>query len=148
MFFIGPLADRHGRRPVMLGGWLITIVFGLLSCFSPNIWVLMITRLLVGVGIGWRYLTFFAALPTIIVTIAGYYLLKESPRWLISVGQIAQAETNILSIARINGLKHFRHKLKFTDNRISRLDSSDSDAETFRDGDDHEQERNSKRQSS
>lgn len=52
MLLFGPLADKFGRRPIILFGWFFIVVFGLVSCISPDIWFLIITRTLVGIGIG------------------------------------------------------------------------------------------------
>lgn len=68
MLVLAPLADHYGRRFLILLGWGIVVVFGLLSCISPDIWFLVITRGLVGVGIGGSqsisYDLFVEAVPT------------------------------------------------------------------------------------
>lgn len=48
----GGLADRFGRRPVLLLTALLFVIGGLLSALAPDLAVLLIGRLLVGVGIG------------------------------------------------------------------------------------------------
>jgi MFS transporter, putative metabolite:H+ symporter len=52
MLVMGPLADNYGRRASILSGWFFITVFGLVSCLSPNIFFLVMTRMLVGIGIG------------------------------------------------------------------------------------------------
>jgi len=52
MLAFGPLGDKFGRRPIVLFGWFFIVIFGLVSCISPDIWFLIITRTLVGIGIG------------------------------------------------------------------------------------------------
>lgn len=52
MLTLGPLADVYGRRPVLIAGWAVIVVFGLLSSFSPGIWSLIVFRTFVGFGIG------------------------------------------------------------------------------------------------
>jgi len=52
MLVFGPLGDKFGRRPIILFGWFFIVIFGLVSCISPDIWFLIITRTLVGIGIG------------------------------------------------------------------------------------------------
>lgn len=47
---IGVLADRHGRREVLVPCVLLFSVAGGLGAFAPNIWVLIALRLLQGVG--------------------------------------------------------------------------------------------------
>ncbi|MBN8533441.1 MAG: multidrug effflux MFS transporter [Rhizobiales bacterium] len=48
--FYGPLADRRGRKPVMMVGLLLYGVANLASAFAPNLEVLIGARLLQGIG--------------------------------------------------------------------------------------------------
>ncbi|KNH06010.1 major facilitator superfamily protein [Perkinsela sp. CCAP 1560/4] len=48
----GYVSDSIGRRLTFLICMALTGIFGLLSAFSPNVWVLMMTRALCGFGIG------------------------------------------------------------------------------------------------
>ena len=48
----GRLADRHGRRPILLATAAIFVVGGLVSALAGSLGVLLCGRLLVGVGIG------------------------------------------------------------------------------------------------
>ena len=48
----GPLSDRLGRRPVMLGGITLFFVGGVLCLFSPNITWLIVARFIQGCGGG------------------------------------------------------------------------------------------------
>lgn len=48
--FYGPLSDRFGRRPVMLGGATILILGAVICLLSFNIWPLIAGRLVQGVG--------------------------------------------------------------------------------------------------
>ncbi|GMH85743.1 hypothetical protein TL16_g10329 [Triparma laevis f. inornata] len=47
-----PLADVYGRRPVSLFSSFTILCFGILSSLSPNFGVFLLTRLVVGIGIG------------------------------------------------------------------------------------------------
>jgi DHA1 family bicyclomycin/chloramphenicol resistance-like MFS transporter len=46
----GPLADRYGRRPVLLAGLVLYVGFSLLGAFSRSFEMLLVARLLQGVG--------------------------------------------------------------------------------------------------
>lgn len=46
----GPLADRFGRRPVLLVGLALYVAFSLLAAFSPTFDLLLVARVLQGVG--------------------------------------------------------------------------------------------------
>ena len=46
----GPLADRYGRRPVLLAGCLIYVAFSALAAFSPTFPLLIAARVLQGIG--------------------------------------------------------------------------------------------------
>jgi DHA1 family bicyclomycin/chloramphenicol resistance-like MFS transporter len=46
----GPLADRFGRRPVLLTGLLLYVVFSLLAALSPTFNLLLAARVLQGIG--------------------------------------------------------------------------------------------------
>ena len=50
--FFGYVSDAIGRRLTFLACMAFTAIFGLLSAFSPNVWVLMLTRAICGFGIG------------------------------------------------------------------------------------------------
>lgn len=51
-FVIGPLADRIGRRPVMLGALGTLAAMLLLSGVATNIWQLFVLRTITGIGLG------------------------------------------------------------------------------------------------
>jgi len=52
VFLVGPLSDVVGRRRVLIPALLIMIA-GLLTClFARNVWILMLGRVLQGVGVG------------------------------------------------------------------------------------------------
>jgi len=50
--FLGPIADRFGRRPVLLGGLSLYVVASLGAALSPGIDVLVLWRAVQGVGMG------------------------------------------------------------------------------------------------
>lgn len=46
----GPLADRYGRKPVLLSGLGLYVVFSAVAALAPTFGVLLIARLLQGIG--------------------------------------------------------------------------------------------------
>jgi DHA1 family bicyclomycin/chloramphenicol resistance-like MFS transporter len=49
---LGPLSDRFGRRPFLLGGVTAFTVFGAAGAFARSLDVLLLCRLLMGIGAG------------------------------------------------------------------------------------------------
>ncbi|MBS0529812.1 MAG: multidrug effflux MFS transporter [Proteobacteria bacterium] len=49
-FIMGPLSDRFGRRPILIGGMLLYCVASLLSVIAPSFEMLLLARALQGVG--------------------------------------------------------------------------------------------------
>jgi MFS family permease len=49
---IAPLADRLGRRPLLLAALSVTSVSMMLSAYAGNVTTLMVSRLFVGIGVG------------------------------------------------------------------------------------------------
>ncbi|KAK3131334.1 hypothetical protein QOZ80_6BG0505090 [Eleusine coracana subsp. coracana] len=50
--FSGPVADMVGRRPMLMASSLLYFVGGLIMSWSPNVFVLLIARLVDGFGVG------------------------------------------------------------------------------------------------
>jgi MFS transporter, DHA1 family, multidrug resistance protein len=48
----GPLADRNGRRPLLMAGLLLFVVGGLGAAAAPSIGLLLVSRLVQGAGAG------------------------------------------------------------------------------------------------
>jgi len=48
----GPLSDSHGRRPILLIGCAMFVVFGALAAFSQSLNALLVWRFLMGTGAG------------------------------------------------------------------------------------------------
>lgn len=51
-FFIGFLADRYGRKPVLMVGLVIYTVAGIASAFAPTLGTLLAMRVIQGIGAG------------------------------------------------------------------------------------------------
>src|SRR5438067_837763 len=50
--FWGALADRYGRKPVILRGYLANVLGYLIAAVSPNVEMLVLGRLAFGLGFG------------------------------------------------------------------------------------------------
>ena len=50
--FIGTFSDKYGRKPTLLIGLLMNALGGGCSAISPNVFCLILTRFVAGVGIG------------------------------------------------------------------------------------------------
>lgn len=50
--FAGPLSDKIGRKPVILIADTFFTAGAILMAAAPEIWVLMLGRIIVGVGVG------------------------------------------------------------------------------------------------
>lgn len=47
----GPLADSFGRRKIILGGTLLFVIGSAICVFAPSIWIMLIGRLVQGLGV-------------------------------------------------------------------------------------------------
>ncbi|SOE49817.1 MFS transporter [Orrella dioscoreae] len=89
-FVLGRLADRIGRRPVLLGAIVIDAVFGIASAFAPDLTWLIVLRFLTGVGVG-------GTLPVDYAMMAEFLPAQRRGRWLVglesfwAVGTVALA---------------------------------------------------------
>ncbi|MDX1539815.1 MAG: MFS transporter, partial [Geminicoccaceae bacterium] len=50
MLLAGPLADRHGRKPVLVGGLIVFVAASIACALSPTIEVLLVARFVQAVG--------------------------------------------------------------------------------------------------
>ncbi|WP_345890912.1 MFS transporter [Devosia oryzisoli] len=86
----GRLADRFGRRRVLLVTVICDAIFGLLSVFAPNLWVLFLLRFLTGMAVG-------GTLPVDYAMMAEFLPARNRGRWLVilegfwAVGTVAVA---------------------------------------------------------
>jgi putative MFS transporter len=89
-FVFGRLADRYGRRPILLSAVLIDAIFGVASAFSPSFEWLLLARLLTGIGVG-------GTLPVDYAMMAEFLPSDRRGRWLVwleslwAVGTVALA---------------------------------------------------------
>lgn len=98
----GRLADRIGRRKVLIVTVLMDAGFGLLSAISPNFTILLVLRFLTGIAVG-------GTLPVDYAMMAEYLPAKNRGRWLVgleafwAVGTLALALVNWLAAAHDPG---------------------------------------------
>ena len=77
---LGPLADRFGRRPMVLAAMMVISVGMVLSAFTSDLKQLFVTRLLTGLGVG-------AMLPSLNTIVSEY----SSLRWRSFAVSVLQA---------------------------------------------------------
>ncbi|KAG6545726.1 hypothetical protein Mapa_012687 [Marchantia paleacea] len=85
----GLLADTRGRRVAVLTTAVFTSVFGVLSALSPSFWWLLISRALVGFGLGGTVVVFALFMEFLPVKRRGFWLVFLEFFW--TVGSIAEA---------------------------------------------------------
>lgn len=56
----GPVSDRFGRRPVLLGGLIVFILGGMLTALAPDFSTLLAARFLQGLGVGAQRMAIFS----------------------------------------------------------------------------------------
>ena len=89
-FAFGRLADRIGRRPVLMAAVVVDACFGVASAFAPDFGWLLVLRFLTGVGVG-------GTLPVDYTMMAEFLPSDRLGRWLVllesfwSVGTVALA---------------------------------------------------------
>lgn len=90
-FVFGRLADRIGRRPVLMIAVLIDAVFGMASAFAPDFAWLLALRLLTGVGVG-------ATLPVDYTMLAEFLPASRRGRWLVLLESFWALGTVLLAV--------------------------------------------------
>jgi MFS family permease len=97
---LGPLGDRVGRRPIFLACGLIISVFGIATGFATNYVQLVLTRFLVGFGVGGLTVPFDILAEFLPTRIRGRYLLLIEYFW--TAGSMAVPLVAYLTVG--NGL--------------------------------------------
>ncbi|KAJ5501650.1 hypothetical protein N7453_006467 [Penicillium expansum] len=107
--FTGVLADKFGRRKVILGADLLFAVGALVQAFTSQVWGMILGRSIVGLAVGsasavtpfttggWRWIVGIGAFPAFF-QLAILALLPETPRWLVQAGFDARAKTVLTKI--------------------------------------------------
>ncbi len=88
----GRLADRYGRRRVLIVTVACDAVFGLLSVFAPSFGVLLALRFLTGVAVG-------GTLPVDYAMMAEFLPPKNRGRWLVMLEGFWAVGTIIVALA-------------------------------------------------
>ncbi|BBN12130.1 MFS transporter, VNT family, synaptic vesicle glycoprotein 2 [Marchantia polymorpha subsp. ruderalis] len=96
----GLLADTRGRRVAVLTTAVFTSVFGVLSALSPSFLWLLISRALVGFGLGGTVVVYALLMEFLPVKRRGFWLVSIHICW--TVGSIAEALLAWLIIPRTN----------------------------------------------
>ena len=90
-FFFGRLADRIGRRPVLMMAVLIDAAFGVASAFAPDYTWLLALRFLTGIGVG-------GTLPVDYTMMAEFLPSDRRGRWLVLLESFWAVGTILLAI--------------------------------------------------
>ncbi|KAB2655794.1 MFS transporter [Brucella tritici] len=88
----GRLADKYGRRRVLLITVACDAVFGLLSAFAPSFGVLLALRFMTGVAVG-------GTLPVDYAMMAEFLPAKNRGRWLVMLEGFWAVGTVIIALA-------------------------------------------------
>ncbi|KQQ97198.1 MFS transporter [Massilia sp. Leaf139] len=90
-FVFGRLADRIGRRPVLMGAVVIDAVFGVASAFAPDFTWLLALRFLTGIGVG-------GTLPVDYTMMAEFLPSDRRGRWLVLLESFWAVGTIFLAV--------------------------------------------------
>ncbi|MGX9219648.1 MFS transporter [Massilia varians] len=90
-FCFGRLADRIGRRPVLMAAVLIDACFGVASAFAPDLGWLLVLRFFTGVGVG-------GTLPVDYTMMAEFLPSDRRGRWLVLLESFWAVGTILLAI--------------------------------------------------
>lgn len=101
-FVFGRLADRIGRRPVLMIAVVIDAICGVASAFAPDFQWLLLLRFLTGIGVG-------GTLPVDYTMMAEFLPSDRRGRWLVllesfwAVGTILLAILALIAVSRGDG---------------------------------------------
>lgn len=88
----GRLADKYGRRRVLLITVACDAVFGLLSAFAPNFGMLLALRFMTGIAVG-------GTLPVDYAMMAEFLPAKNRGRWLVMLEGFWAVGTVVIALA-------------------------------------------------
>jgi putative MFS transporter len=90
-FVFGRLADRIGRRPVLMMAVVIDACFGVASAFAPDFTWLLVLRFMTGIGVG-------ATLPVDYTMMAEFLPSDRRGRWLVLLESFWAIGTILLAV--------------------------------------------------
>ncbi len=97
-FVFGRLADRIGRRPVLMGAVIIDACFGVASSFAPDFAWLLALRFLTGIGVG-------GTLPVDYTMMAEFLPSDRRGRWLVLLESFWAVGTLLLAVLALLALR-------------------------------------------
>lgn len=98
-FFFGRLADRIGRRPVLMMAVVIDALSGVASAFAPDLTWLLVLRLLTGMGVG-------GTLPVDYTMMAEFLPRDRRGRWLVLLESFWALGTVCLALLALAALAY------------------------------------------
>jgi putative MFS transporter len=97
-FVFGRLADRIGRRPVLMAAVVIDACFGVASAFAPDFSWLLALRFLTGIGVG-------GTLPVDYTMMAEFLPSERRGRWLVLLESFWAVGTILLAVLALVALR-------------------------------------------
>ena len=97
-FGFGRLADRIGRRPVLMAAVLVDACFGVASAFAPDFTWLLVLRFLTGIGVG-------GTLPVDYTMMAEFLPAERRGRWLVLLESFWAVGTIFLAVLALVALR-------------------------------------------
>lgn len=97
-FVFGRLADRVGRRPVLMAAVLVDACFGIASSFAPDLTWLLALRLLTGIGVG-------GTLPVDYTMMAEFLPSDRRGRWLVLLESFWAVGTIFLAVLALAAVR-------------------------------------------
>lgn len=97
-FVFGRLADRIGRRPVLMIAVVIDACFGVASAFAPDFTWLLALRFLTGIGVG-------GTLPVDYTMMAEFLPSDRRGRWLVLLESFWAVGTILLAVLALVALR-------------------------------------------
>jgi putative MFS transporter len=97
-FAFGRLADRIGRRPVLMAAVVVDACFGVASSFAPDLHWLLVLRFLTGVGVG-------GTLPVDYTMMAEFLPSDRRGRWLVLLESFWAVGTILLAVLALVALR-------------------------------------------